>query len=44
MYPMAPGIEISTPTAADVATAKNNVRPSLDPAQVESLRAFATDR
>ena len=28
-------------TAADVATARQNVRPSLDPVQVESLRAFA---
>lgn len=37
-------IDAADVTAADVATAKNNVRPSLDPAQVESLRAFATDR
>ena len=37
-------IDAADVTAADVATAKSNVRPSLDPAQVESLRAFATDR
>ncbi len=37
-------IDAADVTAADVATAKNNVRPSLDPAQVESLRVFAADR
>lgn len=37
-------IDAADVTAADVATAKDNVRPSLDPAQVESLRAFATER
>ena len=37
-------IDAADVTAADVATAKSNVRPSLDPAQVESLRAFGTDR
>lgn len=31
-------------TAEDVAKARANVRPSLDPAQVESLRAFAEGR
>jgi transitional endoplasmic reticulum ATPase len=31
-------------TAADVATARENVRPSLDPAQLANLRAFAADR
>jgi transitional endoplasmic reticulum ATPase len=31
-------------TAADVAAARENVRPSLDPAQLSSLRAFAADR
>jgi transitional endoplasmic reticulum ATPase len=31
-------------TAADVATARENVRPSLDPAQLASLRAFAAER
>lgn len=34
-------IDAADVTAADIATARNNVRPSLDPAQVESLRAFA---
>jgi transitional endoplasmic reticulum ATPase len=37
-------IDAADVTAADVATAKSNVRPSLDPAQVEALRAFGTDR
>ena len=37
-------IDAADVTAADVATAKENVRPSLDPAQVESLRAFAAER
>jgi transitional endoplasmic reticulum ATPase len=31
-------------TAADVATARENVRPSLDPAQLSDLRAFAAER
>jgi transitional endoplasmic reticulum ATPase len=31
-------------TAADVAAARENVRPSLDPAQLAALRAFATQR
>jgi len=31
-------------TAADVAAARENVRPSLDPAQLASLRAFAAER
>lgn len=34
-------IDAADVTAADVANARENVRPSLDPAQVESLRAFA---
>jgi transitional endoplasmic reticulum ATPase len=34
-------IDAADVTAADVATARQNVRPSLDPVQVESLRAFA---
>ena len=37
-------IDAADVTAADVATAKENVRPSLDPAQVESIRAFAAER
>jgi len=37
-------IDAADVTAADVATAKENVRPSLDRAQVESLRAFAAER
>ncbi|MGI9124547.1 MAG: AAA family ATPase, partial [Mycobacterium sp.] len=37
-------IDAAAVTAADVAKAKENVRPSLDPAQVESLRDFAADR
>ena len=37
-------IDAADVTAADVATAKENVRPSLEPAQVESLRAFAAER
>ncbi len=37
-------IDAADVTAADVATARENVRPSLDPEQVESLRAFAADR
>jgi transitional endoplasmic reticulum ATPase len=31
-------------TAADVAAARENVRPSLDPAQLAALRAFAAER
>jgi hypothetical protein len=31
-------------TAEDVAIARQTVRPSLDPAQIESLRKFAADR
>ncbi|AHC23993.2 MULTISPECIES: AAA family ATPase [Mycobacteriaceae] len=34
-------IDAADVTAADVATARENVRPSLDPQQVDSLRAFA---
>ena len=34
-------IDASDVTAADLAAARKTVRPSLDPAQVESLRAFA---
>ncbi|MEB4208524.1 AAA family ATPase [Mycobacterium sp. 94-17] len=34
-------IDATDVTAADLAAARENVRPSLDPAQVESLRAFA---
>ena len=37
-------IDAADVTAADVATARENVRPSLDPVQVESLRAFAAGR
>jgi transitional endoplasmic reticulum ATPase len=37
-------IEAADVTAADVAKARENVRPSLDPAQVESLRAFSAAR
>ncbi len=37
-------IDAADVTAADVATARHNVRPSLDAEQVESLRAFAADR
>ena len=37
-------IDAADVTAADVATARHNVRPSLDAEQVESLRAFASDR
>lgn len=37
-------IDAADVTAADVATARQNVRPSLDPAQVDSLRAFAEGR
>jgi transitional endoplasmic reticulum ATPase len=37
-------IDAADVTAADVAAARENVRPSLDPLQVESLRAFAAAR
>ncbi|WP_415794315.1 AAA family ATPase, partial [Mycolicibacterium frederiksbergense] len=37
-------IDAADVTAEDVAKARENVRPSLDPAQVESLRAFAEGR
>jgi transitional endoplasmic reticulum ATPase len=36
-------IDAADVTASDVATARENVRPSLDPVQVESLRAFASE-
>ena len=37
-------IDAADVTAADVASARQTVRPSLDPVQVESLRAFAAAR
>ena len=37
-------IDAADVTADDVATARENVRPSLDPVQVESLRAFSAAR
>ncbi|KRD05573.1 ATPase [Mycobacterium sp. Root265] len=37
-------IDAADVTAEDVAKARENVRPSLDPAQVESLRAFSENR
>lgn len=37
-------IDAADVTAEDVAKARENVRPSLDPAQVESLRAFSQNR
>ena len=37
-------IDAAAVTAADVAKARETVRPSLDPAQVESLRAFSAAR
>ncbi|MFW0148788.1 AAA family ATPase [Mycobacterium sp. smrl_JER01] len=37
-------IDAADVTAADVANARDTVRPSLDPVQVESLRAFADTR
>ena len=37
-------IDAADVTAADVATARENVRPSLDPVQVEALRAFSAAR
>jgi len=37
-------IDAADVTAEDLATARDNVRPSLDPAQIESLKAFAAER
>jgi transitional endoplasmic reticulum ATPase len=37
-------IDAADVTGADVAKARENVRPSLDPVQVESLRAFSAAR
>jgi transitional endoplasmic reticulum ATPase len=37
-------IDAADVTAEDVAKARENVRPSLDPVQVESLKAFAENR
>ncbi|MCB9418006.1 MAG: ATPase, partial [Mycolicibacterium sp.] len=37
-------IDAADVTAADVTKARETVRPSLDPVQVESLRAFAEGR
>lgn len=37
-------IDTADVTAADVAKARATVRPSLDPAQVDALRAFADKR
>lgn len=37
-------IDAADVTAEDLAKARQTVRPSLDPAQIESLRAFAADR
>jgi transitional endoplasmic reticulum ATPase len=37
-------IDAADVTADDVAKARANVRPSLDPTQVESLRAFSEGR
>ena len=37
-------IDAADVTAADVAAAREAVRPSLDPVQVEALRAFAASR
>lgn len=37
-------IDAADVTAADVGAARKSVRPSLDPVQVESLRAFASSR
>jgi transitional endoplasmic reticulum ATPase len=36
-------IDAADVSAEDLATARSNVRPSLNPAQIESLRAFAAD-
>jgi transitional endoplasmic reticulum ATPase len=37
-------IDAAIVTAEDVGVAKDNVRPSLDPAQVENLRQYAEKR
>jgi transitional endoplasmic reticulum ATPase len=37
-------IDAADVTAADLAKARENVRPSLNPAQIESLREFANNR
>jgi transitional endoplasmic reticulum ATPase len=37
-------IDAADVTAADIATARTRVRPSLDPVQVESLRTFVASR
>ena len=37
-------IDAADVTGADVAKARETVRPSLDPAQLESLRAFSAGR
>jgi transitional endoplasmic reticulum ATPase len=37
-------IDAADVTAADVAAARQAVRPSLDPVQVEALRAFSAAR
>jgi transitional endoplasmic reticulum ATPase len=37
-------IDAADVTAADIAAARNAVRPSLDPLQVDGLRAFASGR
>ena len=37
-------IDAADVTAEDLATARDTVRPSLEPTQIESLRAFAADR
>ncbi|PQM52527.1 AAA family ATPase [Mycolicibacter virginiensis] len=37
-------IDAADVTVADIATARENVRPSLDPAQVDALRSFADNR
>jgi transitional endoplasmic reticulum ATPase len=37
-------IDAADVTAADLAAARKHVRPSLDPQQVDSLRAFAGAR
>ncbi|WP_158166286.1 AAA family ATPase [Mycolicibacterium smegmatis] len=44
MTAMRRSIDAADVTAADVAKARETVRPSLDPAQVESLREFAEKR
>ncbi|WP_409428130.1 AAA family ATPase [Mycobacterium sp. SMC-11] len=37
-------IDAADVTVADIATARENIRPSLDPAQVDALRSFADNR